>query len=332
MINALKKNLPTNYLILLIFAVILWGFKFLYLSVETEYVFADSLLNIELPKTQFWSFFSEFIAFGLFFLIAFLLNNTNLKISIIKSAYQSPGFIVIVLSGLFLGLQRLTPELLANIFVLLSINRILTIHSKHNAFTNFYDSGLLLSLASFFYINIIALSVVILIIAFILRIFNLREFIVFFMGLATPFVFFAGYLFLYKDINFLQEFLEQEFFKQNTEKYTSLNFIISLILFIMLIASIIYRIFVSNFKKLVTRKYINISIFLCVIFSGYYVSPYSGIESMIFLFVPISLLIANFFVNTDKIISSVLIYGLIASVLVIQGIQIMYVLSNQPGY
>jgi Family of unknown function (DUF6427) len=77
----------------------------------------------------------------------------------------------------------------------LSLNKILTSFRKNNAFSNAFDAGLLLSIASLFYFPSILLFPLIGIGLIIFRTFNWREWIISAIGICVPYVFILSYYF-----------------------------------------------------------------------------------------------------------------------------------------
>lgn len=328
MIDRLKNNHLSNNFFLLFLTVVLWGIKFVFLP--PNFFLPEKLipiLNIDFPAGNFWFYTSLILTPVSFIIIAITLNGINLKLPIITEAYQSPGIFFVIFSGLYFGLHSLTPELIANILMLIGLFRITEIHKTKKAFTELFDAGFLLGLASFFYFNIIVLTAFFIIAILTLRVFYWKEIVVFFLGLIAPYIVLAVMLFLIiGELEIIKNYFEQSLFIEKTEKYNSLNFIIALPLLITFLFGVISRIAFNAFKKVITQKYINIIVWLSLFLAVYFAGPFSEMNSMVFLFVPISILTANLFVNTQNKVSAVLFFTLLISVLIVQGIQIMYYL------
>ncbi len=330
MINKFRKNHISNNFFLLLLTVVLWGMKFLFLP--SNCFLSEKLipiLNIDFPSGDFWVYASFIITPASFVIIAIALNRINLKLPVISEAFQIPGIFFVIFSGLYFGLHSIRPELIANILMLIGLFRIAEIYKNNKAFSELFDAGFLLALASFFYLNIIILTPFFIIAILSLRVFYWKEIVVFFLGLFAPYLLLAVMLFLITgELEIIKNYFEQGLFIEKTDKYNSLNFIISLPLLVMVLFGIISRIAFKTFKKVTTQKYINIIVLLTLFLTAYFVSPFSEMNSMIFLFVPISILTANLFVNTKNKVSAFLFFSLVISVLIVQGLQILYYLYD----
>lgn len=326
MIPLLKQNHFANYGLIVFFAIAFWGFSFYATPVNINDFSSPSIIKINITDSSFWNHFSILLSLLGFIAIAAFINNINIKYSIFEGAFQIPGFVFICLTGISLDLQKLTPELFANIFLLIAVYRILDIYNRKNVFANIFDAGLFISLASFFHLNIIFIFIFAIIAIFILRVIGLREIILFTFGFAAPYIIYISYLYLFQDLLVIKN-LSLLLFTEIIDKYLSINYLISLPLIILIILGLIARLFSKQYKKVIVRKNVNIITLLTIFLTAYFVSPYSNLNSMVFIYAPLSLLIANALISSTNIIRSVLFYGMIILIGLTQGLQILYYLS-----
>jgi len=83
----------------------------------------------------------------------------------------------------------LHPLLFSNLFLLFAISKVLNSYRKDTAFSQFFDAGLLVSMATLFYFPCIVFFPVIGISLLLFRPFNWREWIISFAGALVPYVF-----------------------------------------------------------------------------------------------------------------------------------------------
>lgn len=321
------RNLPANNILLFLIAIVIWLPKFL---IVPEYLcegHSEAFLIDDFLQSDLGYLLHSLISFFVFFFTAILINSINIKQQIVDNVYQLPGFLFLVFSGLLINLQQITPELIANIFLLLAALRIFTVYKKKRVYSNLYDAGFFYALICFLQINLIFALPVILMSIFILRVFSIRELLSFLLGVITPVFIIFTVLYLLNDAELLIRFFESNYLNENYFKYSSINTMISIPLVLMFVFAIFNGIGSKSYKKVVTRKYVNITILFSVFFMGYFLSPYSGIESMIFLFAPLSVLLSNLYRTSSRVISFVLVFSLIISVIIAQIVQIMYIKS-----
>lgn len=327
MTKGLKKNSALNNLIIFLLAAILWAFSFYRVYSGNEIFNIEWLIWSFTINSQVAQYAIVLTGFSIYFLTAISINYVNIKLQIIEESFQVPALFYLILSGLYLGIQNLSPVLFANIFLLLSIYRILPVYKKQNAFSNIFDSGFLLAIACFFEHNLFLFIPCILISMLILRLFDGREISSFFVGFITPIFLFGTILYISNDLDNVLLNIEYKLIRASYLKYNSMNFIISIPLLTISIIGVFSRYVTGKFNKILSRKYINLITFFCVFFLFYFVSPFSEMSSMIFIFAPLSLLAANIFINSGNVISSVLLFVLLALVIIIQIFQILYVIQ-----
>jgi hypothetical protein len=325
MINNLKRNLLSNQVWIFVLAILFWTIKILNPHF-TLYDNSDTIFgyNIFINLNNYILVFAGLL---LSLTISFLINYYNLKVGIVYNSYQASGFIFIIFSGLLFSVQSLNSVVIANLFIILSFGRILTIYKKRNCISNCFDAGILLGLGSFFHLNLIFFIPIFIIAILILRVINIKELLVFIIGFITVYIFYAYYLFFFSDIDIFFNSIIKGLLNENHLKYSSFNIIIYISLLIIGISGILGRYLITSFKKVVTRNYFDILIIYTIFIYIYLLSPYSGNEVIVFLFAPLSFLCANILINAKNVVSSVLLYSLVIMIILLQGFQFMYYLS-----
>jgi hypothetical protein len=111
-----------------------------------------------------------------------------------KVAYV-PAMSYLLTSSLLVEFTLLTPALFANTFLLLAVSKILATYKKDKALALIFDAGLLISIASLFFLPYIIFFLFIIASLTVLRPFNLREYILAALGLLVPYYFIGVYFF-----------------------------------------------------------------------------------------------------------------------------------------
>ncbi len=323
----LRRNLPANNILLFFTALLFWLPKFLFIPDFLASEHNQAFLISGFFQSSISPLLHTTIAFIIFFITAIMINSINIKLQIVENVYQLPGFLFIVFSGLLLNLQQVTAEMIANILLLTGAFRIFTIYKEKRVYAKLFDSGFLFALMCFLNPDLVLMLPIIIIAILVIRIFSVRELLALILGAGALFFLVFSLLYFFNKTELLEAYFNDNYLVLNHFKYTSLNTIISIPLALLFIFGLVNGVVSKTYKKVVTRKYINIIMLFTVFFGIYYISPYSGAESMIFLFAPLSVLLANLYKTTSKAVGNVLVFGFIISVFIIQAMQIMFIKS-----
>lgn len=193
LIRFFKNNNPSSFIILPLFAVVLWINGFF------SFLFIPTFLALLLIVSE-----------------AFLLNYVVNKYEILTKPSFLPALFYIVFMSNDSAMLTLHPLLFASIFIILAIYKLVSSYQKDTAFSNAFDAGVLFSVSTLFYFpGIVFLPL--LGIGFILfRPFIWREWVISLFGVLVPYLFVFTYYFWndmtdYRlDVNiFVQGFREQ---------------------------------------------------------------------------------------------------------------------------
>jgi hypothetical protein len=154
------------------------------------------LSKLVFKVTGYQTFFSKILALALVLLNALILSRMNIVYNFIRARTYLPAVIYILLLSFLDELQMLTPALMASVFVILAINKLLYTFKKEKLAIQVMDASLLVSLASLFYFPAIFLLTYIWIGLVILRPFRWREWAFTLFGMIVPYLFMAGIYFI----------------------------------------------------------------------------------------------------------------------------------------
>lgn len=246
---------------------------------------------------------SRFIAMLIVMANGFMLFQLNTLHFFIPYRTQFPALFYMLLCSAFPMLINLTPALIASSLFIILLFRVFATY-KHDHFSyNFLDAGLIISLASLFYIPAFFLYPLLLIIMAIMRPYIWREWIFSAIGLLLPFLFIVAINYLL-DTNikiftdsYVHGFISTIRIKDFNIVLQSFTGYVGLLI---LISSIRMARSIGNIK-IQSRKFF-ISFFWMFVLSllTFFVISATGIEMIYFICIPVSFLMAYFFAFCRK--------------------------------
>lgn len=199
-IQFFKNNNPASYILLPVFALVLWipGF-----FLDHTIVFQNSMPLYEMLARPFAGipFLATILAFLLIVAEAFILNYIVNENEVLSSPSFLPALFYIVYMSNSKEKLMLHPLLFANFFMLLAIYKLVSSYRKNTAFSQAFDAGLLFSIATLFYLPSFVFLPLLGIGLFIFRPFNWREWVISFFGVLVPFAFVITYYFWYDSLD-----------------------------------------------------------------------------------------------------------------------------------
>lgn len=318
MIKLLKSNNPVNLLIMLALMIILWAFKFFYMPTPIESYETPSYFFPTVIESTKWKYLSAIAAFIIYYIFSLLIIKTNADLVIVESAYQSPGIFFILLTGIYINIQRVIPETLAGMLIFIAIIRIFYSYKKFNALGNCFDAGLLFGIAVLLVSKYILFFLILIIALVTIRPFKFREIISMIFGSLCVFIIVISFIFLYGDFDKFIFITTSSF----TKTFTRVNNINNLYIFLPVIVISTIAIaskFVLNISQnIFTRKAQNVLISFLLFSLIYFTSPLSNNESVGIIYAPLSLLLSNLFIKTNKPANYSLLMGIIACIIFLQ--------------
>jgi hypothetical protein len=328
MIRTIKLNTPLNYLLMLALMLVLWGFKFYYMPTPIETYEVSNWLIPNFPETIFFKYLSAGISFILLYLFAVIIIRSNSNLMIVENGYQSPGIIFVLLTGIFINVQRILPETIVSLTLFLAVIRIFNSYNYAKAYANMLDAGILTAISIFLFHKLIFIIPIIIIIIIIIRPIKWREITMFFSGLLLTILVGICLIWLFGDLPLfysgIQSALET---KYSTVKYTTFIALVFSPILILSLVALLSRFSINIPRKVSTRKFQTSLVIILAVLSIFLISPHATNESIVLLFPFLSLLISNIIINARQIIVYLIFWGLILSLVITQIIQIIYYLS-----
>ena len=193
-ISIFKSNRPAVLILLPFVASAMWVFAFISpVPMVVENTMPLYGLLARLLGEQ--SFAANSFAVLLLVVQSIILNNIVSKNMILNRDNFLPSLLYLVIMSSCPSLLTLHPVLFANLFLIIAVSRILKIYRQESIFSNVFDAGFLIGIASLFYFPAVLLFPFIWVAIIILRPFAWREWIIPLTGLAVPYFFVGVYYF-----------------------------------------------------------------------------------------------------------------------------------------
>jgi hypothetical protein len=325
LLKKFRETGPDVIILILLLLLLTWTGAFINPKLPSELSFDVKpmpLFGLLLGIAGFNPLFSVIVAFLLQLLIIFLLVNFNTSVFFISERTYLPAVIYILLTGFFPQHQVLNPILPAAAFLILAIRRIMDSYKIQGTAFPFFDAGMLISIGSLFYANLIWFGLLLIIGIAILRTGSIKEIIISVLGLVTPFFILSGFFYIAgKDMNSLFSAVIYNLFEKAIHYNLPIITVVTLILslFIVLV-SVTHLLSVINAKKIKSRKT------FILLFWTFFIAVATGIifksvsaEIFILAAIPATYFLSHYFVfKRERVLPEVLFAALFVLVAVVQ--------------
>jgi hypothetical protein len=265
-------------------------------------------------------------SFIILIVMIFLLTYFNTSVFFINERTFLPAVIYIFFSAIFPEYQVLNPVLPAAVFLMFAVIKIMKTYREPGTAFNYFDAGILISLGSLFYINIIWFGMLMIIGVALLRSGNIKEPALAVLGILTPYFLITGlYYVLGKDLStFLSGIMYNLFGKSTGYDFSRLTIIVLIITGLVFIVSLTYLMMQMKSKKIKSRKTFFLLLWTFFISAAAYFSlPSVSVEIIWITAIPACYILAHYFVFVrKKIIPEIMFSGFF---LIIVLLQVFYV-------
>jgi len=254
--------------------------------------------------------------------IVFLLVGFNTSVFFINERTFLPALFYILFSALFPQQQFMNPVLPASIFLMIALIQIMKAYRKQGTAFNFFDAGMLISLGSLFYINILWFGLLLIIGIALLRTGNIKEIAISILGLLTPYILTTGiYYVLGKDLGvFFTDINYNLFGKTPGYSFSRITIIVLILAGMIILVSIAFLLIKMSSKKIKSRKTFYLLLWtLFISLLLYFFLPSVSVEMIWIAGIPASYLLAHYFVFArGKIIPEIIFSGIFILVILLQ--------------
>jgi hypothetical protein len=265
-------------------------------------------------------------SFSLVSLLSFLLVYFNTSVFFINERTFLPALIYILFGGLFPETQELNPVLPASVFLMIAIIRIMDGYRKPGTAYNFFDAGILISMGSLFYANLIWFGILVIIGIALLRTGNLVEIAISILGLITPYLLVFGvYYVIGKDLPVLLSLVGNNLFSRSAGyNFDRLTIVTLVFTGMIVLVSIVYLFMLLNAKKVKTRQTFSLLIWgFLISLAAYIVLPSVSVEIFWIMSIPVSYFLTHYFVFAKKKLVPEIFFSVL--IILILLIQIFYI-------
>jgi hypothetical protein len=266
-------------------------------------------------------------SFVLLLVISFFLVNFNTTVFFINERTFLPAIIYILISGLFPEYQALNPVLPAVLLLIIAVRRMMDAYRKNGIAYNFFDAAILISTGSLFYANMIWFGLLTIIGIALLRTWNVKEILLSILGLATPLIITAGVWYVSgKDMSQLLDMAYQNLFeKTGSYSFTRVSVAGIVIIGLCTLISLYFLLSVVNSKKIKSRKTFTELIWILVIsLTVFFSLPSVSLEIVYIISVPLSYIMAHYFVFSRKKVMPEILFTLIFIIVIV--LQVIYII------
>ncbi len=301
-IRFFKSNNASALLLLPLVAIVIWVFGFIHpiiLPVKHAMplyeLMAGPLVNIPWLSTLI----GLLLVIGEAFLLNFIINENE----VLEKQNYLPALFYIVFMSNNNAMLTLHPLLFGNLFLLFALHKLLSSYRKDNAFSQSFDAGFLISIATLFYFPFVVFLPLLGVGLILMRPFNWREWIISFFGAAIPYIFVITFYFWNERLDYL--FYDKMFYQFIREKpvidFPNTFYFMLGIGWLVILFSIFKIILGVGIGSQRTKKSI-IMLFWFLFFSALSILLAPEISTKYFsaLAIPSAIFCANYFTNIKK--------------------------------
>jgi hypothetical protein len=327
LVGFIKHNRAVSIVLLPVTLICLWAYGFIHPVVPLS-EHAAPLYKLLIAGIARYPFLLTLISFLLIFCEAILIYHIVEKNEITETKSYLSAIVYIVLMSLQPEMLSLHPIVIANLFMLLALHKLMQTYRKETAYSEAFDSGFFISLAALFYIPSLIFIFILWIGLLIIRPFIWREWVISFIGILLPWVFLVFYYFWNDKLDSLQYDAIYYTLITPRKSFNSLAFSFSEYLQIVLLfiaAFFSTGRFLTDLNKSTVQSRSNLLLllyFFILAFISIFIAPSYAISYLSFLAIPFSVFFSNFLLFAKKEwIAEILFLLLIISVFINQFIQ-----------
>jgi hypothetical protein len=266
------------------------------------------------------------LSFLILSFLLFLMVNFNTTVFFINERTFLPAVIYVLFSALFPENQVLNPVLPASVFLMLAIIRIMDAYRKPGIASNFFDAGIMISIGSLFYANLIWFGILVIVGIALLRTGNIKEIAISILGLVTPYIVTIGLFYVMgRDLmEFFTDIIFNLFGETPGLPFRRLTIIVLIYSALILLVSAGFLMMQINSKKIKSRKTFYLLTWgLVISIALYIVLPSVSIEITWLTAIPASYLMVHYFVFArKKLVPEIIFTGFFLLIVLIQGFRL----------
>ncbi len=314
LVKLIHTNKPGAYGLMLLVLIVLW---------IVPMIISPVIISERASMMPLWNIFSfidgySWIALLLGFVSAIIiilsLTRFNSKYALLSKQSVLPGFIYILLTGIFPNHQIFNPIWLVAILFVISLDYLFSAYNMRKTMKDCFIASFILSLASLFSYQTLLLIPLLFVSMILLRLLTFKSFLASLLGVVLPWMYLWGYELALGDTSNVLIYLQPSADKiLNGYNHTLVSIVIIAVVILIFIFSLFSILNTYGKKKIFTRKQYQV-----FVFAGIYLLVLMAVTGpnmvlMPLLAIPFAMIIAHFIDN----ISSWLWQNIILSCLVV---------------
>lgn len=313
LLKVLRRRSPLYFILIPIIAFFLWFNAFM-----NPVVLADSSMQMPLYQSilnilNCNPLYLNILGYIIILLIAYSLIQLNEQFIFIKQRTDLPSAIFILIASCATLANGLHPALISALLLLLSLNRVFKIYHGSQSIASAFDVGVLIGIASLFYLPTSLFFIWFIWALLILGHFKLREFLGGLIGFITPIFFACCWYFWQGNIEVFIEktkviFNHHEALPQLATSQT----LFWVFLALLSVVAIFFTIWGFEEKRVRSRKYliIIVALFITSIVSGL-LFPSAILAQTLIAAIPLSYVFSYYFVMNRNTKISEILFGIL---------------------
>jgi hypothetical protein len=195
----------------------------------------------------------DIFSFALLFIQAILITVVVRKHQLLMTDILMPGAFFILVSCAIPAFLHLSPQMLANTFIIIALDQLLVTYRKNNFAHHLFNVGFWIGIASLFYFSYITFILLVFLGLPSIRAFNVREILMMLIGAIVTYFLAGAYYFL---IDQFPYFLERQFYQNlgilNFKGSLDLNTFVALSIFALVLFTVLF-----GYGNIILRKNIS---------------------------------------------------------------------------
>jgi hypothetical protein len=301
-IGFFRDNQPFTYILLLLIALLLWAGAWMhvpYVAISYKMPLFDLVTYSINVKSSY------IVSFTVFMLICtgLLINYTVNKYDLLTKHSTLPLLLYVVLMSSTNTLITFHPGVMANFFVALAFNRVISTYRQQKPLTQLFDAGLLIGIAALFYLPSFLIYFTLFAALILFNTFNWREWVVTFIGFVTPFTFVLSYYFYTDKLAYFWEqkiVLPMRLAHEMNATDTSTYVLLAILFFISTFAVVKLFDEYSTYTIKIRQTLSYLLWFVVVGFLAVFITPTWSFKDFTLLAIPFSIIISNYFINITR--------------------------------
>lgn len=301
-IRFFKSNQPISIFVVPLFAILLWVSGFVNPQ-DIQISNITPLYSLLFKGLSNLKFVNTCLALSLLIAEAFIINYIINEHEILGKQSYMPALLYVLLMSAFPSMLTLHPGLLANLFLLLALHQLFNTYRKEVAFSQVFNAGFFVALASLFYFPAILLFLLVWVALIVFRPFIWREWIIAILGLLVPYMYLGVYYFWIDAPGFVWP---SRIFNVDTIAVSWMHKSISFYILTILLAFIGIFSIGKQFTGLTVNKLkaknslILLAWFFVFSLLMLFIIPVFSMKYFSFLALPLSVFCSNYFLVTKK--------------------------------